>query len=168
MPETLVTDLESIRKAAAEKEVENRLLATAVRNISVAEIDRLAHPLAAEITRQIDCTRCGNCCKVQEPGVSREEIQTLAASRSEPETDFKDKFVAYTSEGAAFLCRQPCIFLDEKICSIYEKRPRACADYPGLERPRLKWRWKQVMENYPICPIVFNMVEQLRPLISSG
>jgi len=159
---SFTTDLRVIGEQALLLKKENEALSAAVKKTPVKEVDRIVHALAEEIGQMVDCTRCGNCCKVQEPGVSRGEIERLAALRGASEKEFRDEFVAYTSEGASFLCHKPCVFLDGTVCSVYSQRPWSCADYPGLSRPNIKWRWKQVMENYGICPIVFNVVQMVK------
>lgn len=136
-----------------------------VKKISVSEFDKIAQPVVTQFTQSIDCTQCGNCCKIQEPGISDEELHVLAAQRGITSGEFSMQFVATDREGVKFLCVQPCIFLKNTTCSIYANRPASCADFPGLLRPGLKWRMNQVEFNYRICPIVFNVVEQLKKLV---
>lgn len=128
---------------------------------SVKEVDQLLSPIVSEVTKAVDCTKCGFCCQVQEPGISYEEIERLAKLNNQPISNFKDEHVAWEKCGNAFLCSKPCVFLNDKKCRIYEDRPQSCKDYPGLERPHIKWRWKQVEENFFICPIVFTMIHQM-------
>lgn len=159
---------ESLPDLAVQEAEANARLSAKIKTIPVGELDRIAAPLVEKHTAAIDCTRCGNCCKVQEPGVTKEEIETLAALHQQDIAAFRDDHIAYDAEGTAFLCTQPCIFLDGTICTIYDQRPGSCADFPGLHRPRLKWRWKQVMENYAICPIVYGVVEELKKIMEEG
>jgi Fe-S-cluster containining protein len=158
----LITELQLIGELAAKNKTSWQDWLAVVKKIPVEEFDQLAHPVVNEVTHQIDCTQCGNCCRYQEPGVTNEEINRLAAARNIPVEDFKNKFIAWDREGVSFLCEHPCTFLEGNICSVYSIRPQSCADFPGLHRPRLKWRMKQVEENYAICPIVFNVVEKLK------
>jgi|SRR5687767_5130229 len=164
MPE-LVVDLEELKKRSEENHSAFGEFAKKVKEIPVTQFDELAHPIVADITSQIDCTQCGNCCRHQEPGVDAEEIERLAKKKNMTAENFKNDFVAWNKEGVSFLFQKPCTFLSENICSIYSDRPHSCADFPGLHRPRLKWRMKQVEENYSICPIVFNVVERLKEVI---
>jgi Fe-S-cluster containining protein len=161
----LITNLVYISEAARLKKTDFEFLKKQVKNIPLSQFDSMVHPLVSEVTAAIDCTQCGNCCRYQEPGVSTEEIETLAGLKQMGAENFKDLHVAWDREGVAFLCNKPCIFLEGNICSVYHSRPGSCADFPGLQRPRLKWRMKQVEENYGICPIVFNVVEKLKALI---
>lgn len=162
MPGELTISLQEISDAAQKNRQETELLTRRIKRTPLNQLDKIAAPVIRSVTSRIDCTRCGNCCRVQEPGVSKEEISRLATLSHQPVEEFKNERVAYDKEGTAFLCQQPCSFLDGNKCSIYADRPASCADFPGLERPRLKWRWKRVMENYTICPIVFHVVEELK------
>lgn len=161
----LITDLEFIAAQSATKKQDFERLRQALQPIPVTRLDALVHPIVAEVTAGIDCTQCGNCCKQQEPGVTAGEIEKLAALNHQSTADFITTHVAWDREGVSFLCTQPCIFLTHTTCSIYNSRPLACADFPGLHRPRLKWRLRQVEENYTLCPIVFNVVEKLKQIL---
>ena len=161
----LVTDLSYLASLAPSARRVIQELKEKIRHIPVTRFDEVAHPVVEEITAQIDCTTCGNCCRHQEPGVTPAEIETLANAKHMLPEDFKDHYVAWDREGVSFLCKQPCVFLAGNRCSVYTLRPASCADFPGLHRPRLKWRLPQVEENYSICPIVYNVVEKLRQIL---
>lgn len=161
----LVTNLSHIEQYAQQHAGEFQEFLKRVKQVSVVQFDSMASPIISEVTADIDCTQCGNCCKHQEPGITDDEQRTLAAIKSIPVEEFNNKFVATDPNGVTFLCNKPCIFLHQTQCSIYSSRPASCADYPGLHRPGLKWRMKQVEYNYSICPIVFNVVEQLKTLL---
>ena len=161
----LETNLQRISELAKEKKSELASLKQKVKNIPLSYFDSIAHPIVYSVTNAIDCTQCGNCCRVQEPGVTEEEMETLAHLKQIPVEDFKNKYIAWDTHGISFLCQKPCDFLNGNTCSIYSSRPHSCADYPGLHRTRLKWRFKQMEENYNICPIVFNVVEKLKQVI---
>jgi Fe-S-cluster containining protein len=161
----LITNLEWIAAQKPNQTQGFEMLRKAIQPIPVTRFDALVHPIVAEVTAGIDCTQCGNCCKQQEPGVSAEEIEKLATFNHQSTADFMASHVAWDKEGVSFLCTQPCVFLNHTTCSIYTHRPLACADFPGLHRPRLKWRMRQVEENYSLCPIVFNVVEKLKQVL---
>jgi len=158
----VVLDLDIIKRLSTENESDLLLLIDRIKKISVKQFDFIAQPIVENITQQIDCTKCGNCCRHQEPGVENDEIERLAACKNISSEVFKNEFIAWDKDGVSFMFQKPCTFLEGNICSIYNKRPGSCADFPGLNRPALKWRIKQVKENYSICPIVFNVVEELK------
>jgi uncharacterized protein len=159
----LITTPNNLPQLAQHRQAENMAFKKFLRNIPSKEIDTKVHAIATEVSSQIDCTQCANCCKSVEPGVHADEIENLAKHKQMTLTDFVQNFVSEEPETKIqFLKRTPCIFLKENKCSIYAGRPSACADYPHLHQPQFKFRWKSILMNYQICPIVFNTVETLK------
>lgn len=154
-------DLKEIESQVYDASSKRTALSLLIKGIAVSEFDKLAIPIAKSIQDSIDCTTCGNCCKVQEPGISFEEMEVMASELGMEAEGFKDKYIAWDKNGVSFICSQPCPMLQDKICKAYASRPQSCKDYPGLTRSALKWRWKQVEANYSICPIVFHFVNRL-------
>ncbi len=148
---------------AAQRKEENAQFKRSLVPIPTKEVDQIVSKLSKEISAAIDCTACGNCCKQLEPPVSQQELERLADLKKLDVLSFSDQYIG-TEPGTQiqFLKFQPCIFLQETRCSIYEQRPASCADYPHLQQPNFKYRWKSIMANYALCPIVFNVVEQLK------
>lgn len=144
----------------AQKSIENIFFKKYLRNFSSAEVDEKIHLLNENISTQIDCTACANCCKQLEPGLETGEIETLAAQKQLPAGIFREHYVAFDGE-AQFLKTKPCMFLDQCRCSIYAHRPAACAAYPHLDGKDMKYK-RALWSNYAICPIVFNVVEELK------
>jgi hypothetical protein len=59
------TDLKRIKEAAEKKENENWEFRSFLKgyDIKVQELDSIVHGLFKEVSREIDCTACGNCCR---------------------------------------------------------------------------------------------------------
>jgi Fe-S-cluster containining protein len=112
------------------------------------------------VFKNIDCLDCANCCKKLEPGLETNEIEKLAALNQQSIELFREQCIAYDGE-ALYLQTKPCLFLEDCACRIYEHRPAACAGYPHLHQPDMKFR-RSLWENYAICPIVFNVLELLK------
>ncbi len=149
--------------AAAERREGNKHFKEFLKAIPTKKVDALVQELNKEVASRIDCTTCANCCKILEPPVEQEEIDRLAISKKLKSKIFISNYIGKEpGTDIQFLKCQPCIFLHEKRCGIYEVRPASCADYPHLAQPNFKYRWKSVMANYGICPIVFNVVELLK------
>lgn len=156
-------DLSNIRMKAQQRVAENEDFKVFLKNFRVADVDRVVHVLSDDVSAHIDCTQCANCCKHLEPPVSQPEIATLAREATMEKAAFEEQFIGKEpSTGIEFLKHQPCIFLKGNACTIYAVRPLSCADYPHLKQPHFKYRWKSVMANYRLCPIVFNVVEALK------
>ena len=85
-------DLKRIKKAAEKKENENWEFRSFLKgyDIEVRELDSIVHGLFKEVSREIDCTACGNCCReispvlergLRQPAVSRRLPAENASSR---------------------------------------------------------------------------------------
>ena len=56
----------------------------------------------------------------------------------------------------------PCPFLKNNLCSVYNFRPNDCRSYPHLHKKNFVSRTMSVVNNTSICPIVFNVYEELK------
>ena len=74
----LITDLVKIKQIAEEKQAENDHFQSFLKNQNEEEIDLLIQGLNDSITPQIDCTKCGNCCKSLMIHITVEETDQLS------------------------------------------------------------------------------------------
>lgn len=160
MEELLLKDPQLVAQQAAIREPEAKWLKDRIRDIPAREVDNKVATIAARVMAAIDCTTCANCCKTLEPEISEEELQRLR-SRSEDREQFMAKFVGFDAVRGVHFLKPVCTFLTDHTCSVYGDRPSSCREYPRLV-PDLKFRWKKTMEDYAVCPIVFNTIEQLK------
>jgi hypothetical protein len=59
--------------------------------------------------------------------------------------------------------KRPCPLLKNNLCSIpVNYRPKDCASYPYLLKRDFTSRLMGIINNYSICPIVFNVYELLK------
>ena len=96
------------------------------------------------------------------------EIERLAEIKKMPVREFKNSFTATEAHtGITFLKLNPCVFLEgNNLCSIYLQRPQPCRNYP-MTQGSIKSRIRKVMDNYTVCPIVYNTIEILKQEIDS-
>ncbi len=73
----LELNIEKIEQIRKMKENENLRFRTFLKGQDNKKVDRVVHRLNEEIESQIDCTKCGNCCKTLRPCVTNKEIETL-------------------------------------------------------------------------------------------
>jgi Fe-S-cluster containining protein len=118
--------------------------------------------IVKEVTEKIDCTTCGNCCKVLKTNLNKEDIQRIAKHIRTSIDSFIENFVTKNSEGEYEFKHAPCSFLqDNNTCRIYEIRPDECRKYPYLDKD-VTTRCFQFFANAEICPIVFNVLENAK------
>lgn len=148
----LIMELEKhinkIQDIAVKKRKENKLFRSFLQTQNSNEIDSLVHALSETITSRINCLECGNCCQNIRPVASEEDLKNFV----EPEDVEKLKY------SMGFTCKN----LEGKKCTIYQDRFDECRLFPYLDRDEFVSRIPGVLQNYEICPIVFNVVEQLK------
>ena len=95
--------------------------------------------------------------------VTESEIKRLSHIENLAPTDFETRFVERDSyEDIKYLKDTPCKFLKGKSCSIYINRPEDCKSYPHTKKTDFISRTLGMIDNYGICPIVFNLFERLK------
>ena len=159
-------DVHTIERIAEEKEEENWAFRSFLKqlDIDVDVLDGIVHQITAEVTSRIDCLECGNCCKQIRPELDDEDISAFAAGLNLSIAKFQQKYLTQDEDtGSNYIFNLlPCPFLENNKCTNYESRPKACASYPHLDKDEFVFRLWGVVDNYRICPIVFNVYNQLK------
>jgi len=126
-------------------------------------VDRVAHRLHEEAFSIIDCTRCANCCKTISPLFRKSDVRRIAKHLGMKPTDFQATYLQAEEGNRLFLKTLPCSFLGtDNRCTIYEVRPRDCAEYPHTQKKGFTFRTHGVADNSLTCPAVFYIIEQMR------
>ena len=162
---TLETDPKRIEELAREKEDANWAFRCFLKacDLSVEEIDSVVHELYETISSQIDCLQCANCCKVVRPLLKFRDIKRLATHLGLPVEEFMAEYLEENEDDEGhFFKSAPCPFLDENSCTIYAQRPNDCRSYPHLHKHEFVFRLNQAFSNCSVCPIVYNVYEQLK------
>lgn len=99
--------------------------------------------------------------------VSDVEADNLSQHLHQNREDFDEQYIEKGSNGMRMMINQiPCHFLSEKKCTIYEYRFEGCKEFPALHLPNFKNRLFTTFMHYQRCPIIFNVVEQLKEEMS--
>jgi Fe-S-cluster containining protein len=165
----LVTDLDEIKRLSRQKEEENWGFRSFLKSgvISNKKIDLIAQKLYKQIVARVDCKACGKCCNVTETKVKEEDIEPLSKRLNLSREEFEAQYLVTDHEGKSIINKMPCPFLEGKECSVYEDRPESCHSYPHILNKSLVPRLINVIKNCAVCPIVFNLYEQLKSEIWS-
>lgn len=162
----LELDLNKIKKLGEKRRNENFNFRSYLKNQDEEKVDKIVHQLHAEITAKIDCTQCGNCCDKLRPALSETELKSLAEIDNLPSVEFERQFVEQDEfEEIKYLKDIPCKYLKDKKCTIYNQRPDECRSYPHTHKDEFTTRLHGVIDNYEVCPIVFNLYEQLKDVL---
>jgi uncharacterized protein len=156
------TDLAKIKKLAEEREDENWEFRTFLKGYSGRRLDSMVHKLVQKYTDSIDCTVCGNCCKEIQPILKNDDISLLSKTLNISPAQFKKEYVQKDKDGDEMFTQLPCPFLSNNKCSLYDSRPADCRSFPHIHKKHFATRLVGVMQNYSVCPIVFNVYEGLK------
>jgi len=158
------TDIKKIENIAKLKEKENWAFRSFLKgyDLTVEELDSIVNELNTAVSAEIDCTRCANCCKKVSPVFHEKDIQNLYKHIGISERDFQKQFLKKDLDGDLVLKACFCPFLKDNLCTHYAHRPQNCESYPHLHKKDFVFRLIGVLENYEICPIVFNVYELLK------
>ncbi|MEA3415064.1 MAG: YkgJ family cysteine cluster protein [Thermodesulfobacteriota bacterium] len=123
------TDIERVRELAEAKEDQNWRFRTFLKGVdlSVKELDSIAHRQYKDIARQIDCGTCANCCKEVSPKLSEEDVTRLASCLGISPSELTATHLRTNEDEDAYCFRQkPCPFLRNNRCTVYDARPDDC------------------------------------------
>jgi hypothetical protein len=161
----LTTDLTRIRRIAREREDENWDFRRWLKGCDIPErtIDATVHRLYREVAGRIDCTACANCCRELTPTLDRRDTRRFARAIGLSEEQLQEHYLTKAEGPGRFrFSLKPCPFLEGNLCRHYDVRPKACAGFPFLHKSDFVGRTVMMLWNYPLCPIVFNVVELLK------
>ncbi len=165
MTSGLITDPEEVEKLAGEREDENWAFRGWVKMEFGFDDERLmsvVRELADQITAQIDCTECANCCRQTTTHVEEEDIERMASVLDMTVSTFKEAYVEFDEDrGGHWRLPAPCPMLEGNLCRVYEARPTSCREYPHLHNDFRAASISRINNTF-ICPIVFNVVEEMK------
>ncbi|MFP4267854.1 MAG: YkgJ family cysteine cluster protein, partial [Spirochaetaceae bacterium] len=94
-------------------------------------IEERIHLLHHRAFEEIDCLKCGNCCRAVGPKLNNSDTARLAKALSLKKKEIEKLYLAIDEDGDTVFNTRPCPFLqNNNLCLIYEKRPKACREYP--------------------------------------
>ena len=161
-------DLVQIRKQAERKEDENWKFREFLKfhcDLEPEEIDERVFAATRRVWAGIDCTKCANCCREVKPTFSHAEVDRVARRLDLTREQVIEKYLERSEPGDDNPWRTrttPCPFLKDNLCSIYEDRPGDCSGYPYLYKPEFTGRTMAMIERTFTCPIVYEVMEQLK------
>lgn len=162
----MITNLEEIARLSElnwDRNIDFRTFLKCSSRWSGRRLDSLVREILAEVTAEIDCTACGNCCREMGAAVDSDDIERLARRVGITPEEFEERHVAADNEdGEKFMPETPCPFLGDNLCTVYEDRPTVCREFPHLHKDDFWTRLLGVVSNTAMCPIVFNVYEELK------
>ncbi len=161
----MITDIKKIKKISKEKLEKNFEFRSFLKMLEMddEDLDEIVKEIAIEVSSQIDCKKCRNCCKGPAPTLSEEKIKHILNYLEISEQEFKNNYVnSDKTTPYEIVLHHPCPFFKKDECIIEKNKPKMCVDYPYLLKEGFRSRLLGVIDNYEICPIVFNVYEALK------
>lgn len=156
------TDLSILAKEALIKEEENSRFRDYLSGKDQNSLDELVFILNERVSAAIDCTLCGACCRSLMINVTGAEVKELSRTLGMLPGDFKAKYIEESAQGHFIINQIPCHFLAGGKCSIYANRFTECREFPHLHKPHFKNRLFGTLMHYGRCPIIYNVIEELK------
>ncbi len=159
-------DSKRVEKLATQKEDENWKFRGYLKgwcDLPSKEIDARFTYYYEMVSKEIDCTKCANCCIKMQPLLSSKDIDAMAAHLGLSYSAFCDSYIIEDDEEDGFVFNTiPCPLLKDNLCTVYSSRPQECRSYPHLDKKDRIFSMTTVFENCSVCPIVYNVYELLK------
>ena len=120
----LVTNPTKVQRLAEELQDENWAFRAWIKSNFGLDDEQLmsaVHWLAEDVTAQIDCTTCANCCQVLAPSLTQEDMQRLARGLDVDMPSLQATYLRQEKPGKWEL-QTPCPLLDGNLCRVYDAR----------------------------------------------
>jgi len=170
----MITDLEEIERLSKERMGENNAFIQFLNQyLHVTETRHLkdfcirTHELSVKYVKRIDCKVCGNCCMGQAGNINTTtEDRTVLAKELNISVEQLEAQHLEIRDGGYYIST-PCQLLVDKKCSVYGGRPEICRRFPYLDKEFLltalhRFPLQQLVNRASFCPIVFNVLEDLK------
>lgn len=154
-------DLKRFRVVAARKKTKLTNFLTKLDDIVPEDMPKLVASTDATVWKDVDCMSCANCCKTMTPTFRKADIVRISAHLGMKPKEFADKWLEKEEDGDWVNKQQPCQFLVDNKCSIYEVRPKDCAEFPHHNKKPFDLYNDTFIQNLHRCPATFTLVDRL-------
>lgn len=159
-------ELKNLPKQAKDKHKENKKFFAKLKKRPPKHLDHLMQELHDEEFSRTDCLECANCCKTTGPLFTNKDIERISKHFKQKPQVFIENYLRIDEDKDYVLQKVPCTFLGEdNRCSIYDVRPKACAEFPHTDRKKFHQISNLTMKNVAICPAAFRIVEEMKSRI---
>lgn len=165
MPTSIVT---AFKKAySKEKNTLNRFLKK-FDTQKVVRINPYVQKASQETWAETNCLECGHCCRSMTPTFRPSDVKRIAKHLQITEQEFVKTYTKIDSDSGETVSRkQPCMLYDKAThkCTIYEVRPKDCADFPHFKLTPFDQYNHVHQQNMAYCPAVFRFVQKMKYMI---
>lgn len=159
-------EIKTLQKLAKEKQEENKRFFAQLKKKPPKNLDYLTQEIHDEISSEIDCLQCANCCKTTGPLLTNIDIERISKHLRLKPSEFINRYLRIDEDKDYIFQSMPCPFLaSDNYCLIYDVRPKACREYPHTDRKKIYQIGSLTIKNTEICPIAFKVVEKMKSSI---
>jgi len=158
-----MTSIDKLAALAKKKENENRKFLSRLKARVPKDLDVTVHQLHNDVFSGINCLDCANCCKNLGPRITEKDIERIAKFLKLKKELFIKTYLQIDEDKDYVFQSMPCPFLkSDNNCSIYDIRPKACAEYPHTNRRKFHQLFNLTLKNTFTCPAAYEIVEGLK------
>lgn len=156
-------DLQKFGKKAGKKKDELTAFLQKLDEIVPEDMPGLVEKTDVGVWTEVDCMACANCCKTMTPTYTPDDIKRIATHLGMTAASFKNKWLEQDKDNGDWVNKQqPCQFLVDNKCSIYEVRPADCAEFPHHNKKPFDEYNDTFIQNVHRCPATFLLVSRLK------
>ena len=131
-------------------------------------LTKVVREVDATVWPEVNCTTCANCCKTMTPTFRKPDVERISAHLNMTPKEFRDKWLMKEEDTKTWVnTTQPCQFLIDDKCSVYEVRPKDCAEFPHHNKKPFDLYNDTFKNNLVRCPATLLMVERLKKRIET-
>ncbi len=136
---------------------------------NIKNFDHIVAQMSDEAFAEIDCLKCGNCCRTTGPKMTDSEIRRACKAAGLDQESFKAKALKHDDELGWMLVAPPCPFLrDDNACDIFDARPRDCDDFPYMRDRGIQRSLGRLAFNTTFCPAAYVIAEKIIERFAPG
>jgi Fe-S-cluster containining protein len=100
------------------------------------------------------------------PTFTKKDIKRISAHLEMEPKAFMDKWLKKEEDSGDWVNKiQPCQFLKNNKCSIYEVRPADCAEFPHHNKKPFDAYNDTFKNNLPHCPATLTLVDRVKKIV---
>jgi len=154
--------INNLPKEAQLKQKEHKKIVARIKKRKPKDFDYIMQNIHNEVFTKTDCLLCANCCKTTSPIITEKDLERIAKYLRLKPVKFIEQYLQKDTDELWMFRQTPCVFLDaDNYCLIYDVRPKACREYPHLDRNKNIQLLNLHLKNASICPAVFDAFELL-------
>ena len=163
---TISMDLKKFRITAARKKKSLSVFLDKFDELVPEDLPELVSRVDATVWRDTNCMECANCCKTMTPTFTKADVKRISAHLDMKPKEFMDKWLIKEEDSGDWINKtQPCQFLADNKCSIYEVRPADCAEFPHHNKKPFDLYNETFKNNLIHCPATLTLIARLKKVV---